>query len=53
MHRHKECVYRAELNMENAGVDAGQELPDLALGDAAASSDVRLSGHRAAVYDPE
>jgi hypothetical protein len=29
MHRHKECVYRAELNMET---HAGQGLPALALG---------------------
>jgi hypothetical protein len=51
-HRHKECVYRAELDMETLAWTRGR-IPHLALGNATALSDVRFAGDIAAVQHSE
>lgn len=52
MHRHKECTYRTELDMETL-VWPRQGLPAIAAGSASAVPHVRVARCGAVDYDPE
>jgi hypothetical protein len=53
MHRHEECVYRAELDMANAGVDARARLPVVAAGKPLALSALRIARRAAHLHGAE